>query len=106
MDLNLTAEELRFRDELRAWLEANVPEDWEQVREEALQARFAFLRSWQRKLYDAGWGGVSWPKEYGGRGASLMQQVIFWLEMPRVATPPMANALALAFVRPPMIQFG
>jgi len=106
MDLNLTAEELRFRDELRAWLEANVPEDWEQVREEALQDRFAFLRSWQRKLYDAGWAGVSWPKEYGGRGASPMQQVIFWQEMARAAAPPMANALGLGLIGPTIIAFG
>jgi len=106
MDLNLTAEELRFRDELRAWLEANVPEDWGQVREEALQDRFAFLRSWQRKLYDAGWAGVSWPKEYGGRGASPMQQVIFWQEMARAAAPPMANALGLGLIGPTIIAFG
>ena len=38
---------------------------------------FPYLRDWQRKLYEAGWAGISWPKEYGGRGASLMQQVIF-----------------------------
>ena len=81
MDLNLTAEELKFRDELRAWLKANVPKDWDNWREESLEARFGYLKRWQRKLYEGGWAGISWPKEYGGRGASLMQQVIFWQEM-------------------------
>src|SRR5579871_6259319 len=81
MDLKLTAEELKFRDELRAWLNANVPKDWDEFREESLEARFEYLKRWQRKLYEGGWAGISWQKEYGGRGASLMQQVIFWQEM-------------------------
>ena len=46
-----------------------------------MEQHFAFLRPWQRKLYEGGWAGISWPSEYGGRGASLMQQVIFWQEM-------------------------
>ncbi len=106
MDLTLTDEELQFRDELRAWLEANVPKDWERVREESLRDRFEFLRRWQRKLYDAGWAGVSWPKEYGGRGASLMQQVIFWQEMAQAGAPPLANVLGLGLIGPTIIAFG
>ena len=51
MDLNLTSDELKFRDELRAWLEANAPRDWEKAREESLDQRFQFLREWQRKLF-------------------------------------------------------
>jgi alkylation response protein AidB-like acyl-CoA dehydrogenase len=106
MDLNLTAEELQFRDELRAWLEGNVPRDWDQAREQSLDDRFGFLRRWQRKLYDAGWAGISWQKEYGGRGASLMQQVIFWQEMARAGAPPLANVLGLGLVGPTIIAFG
>ncbi|MGA8075019.1 MAG: acyl-CoA dehydrogenase family protein, partial [Candidatus Acidiferrales bacterium] len=83
MDLNLSPDELKFRDELRAWLEANVPREWDETREESLDRRFEFLRKWQRQLFDGGWAGISWAKEYGGRGASLMQQVIFWQEMAR-----------------------
>src|SRR5262245_46234050 len=81
MDLNLTHDELQFRDELRTWLAANAPKDWSEHRDESLHTRFEFLKQWQRKLYDGGWAGVSWPREYGGRGAGLMQQVIFWQEM-------------------------
>jgi alkylation response protein AidB-like acyl-CoA dehydrogenase len=104
MDLNLSTEELQFRDELRAWLTANVPKNWDERREDSLEVRFEYLRSWQRKLYDAGWAGISWPKEYGGRGASLMQQVIFWQEMALAGAPPMANVLGL--IGPTIIAFG
>ena len=106
MDLNLTPEESQFRDDLRAWLAANVPKDWDRVREESLEDRFEFLRRWQRKLFDAGWAGISWPREYGGRGASLMQQVVFWQEMARASAPPMANVLGLGLIGPTIIAFG
>jgi alkylation response protein AidB-like acyl-CoA dehydrogenase len=106
MDLNLTTEESQFRDDLRSWLAANAPKDWDRVREESLEDRFEFLRGWQRKLFDAGWAGISWPREYGGRGASLMQQVIFWQEMARASAPPMANVLGLGLIGPTIIAFG
>src|SRR5215831_15379962 len=100
MDLNLTLEELAFRDELRAWLQLNVPKDWSEWREKPLEESFPYLRAWQRKLQEGGWVAVSWPKEYGGRGATLMQQAIFWEEMARLEAPPMANALGLGLFGP------
>lgn len=106
MDLNLNAEERQFRDEFRAWLEANVPKDWPEWREKPLEESFAYLRAWQRKLYEGGWAAVSWPKEYGGRSATLMQQAIFWEEMARVEAPPMANALGLGLIGPTIIAYG
>jgi alkylation response protein AidB-like acyl-CoA dehydrogenase len=106
MDLNLTAEELRFRNELRAWLEANVPKDWREWREKPLEETFPYLRAWQRKLYEGGWAAVSWPKAYGGRDASLMLQTIFWEEMARVEAPPMANSLGLGLIGPTIIAHG
>src|SRR5215468_7952236 len=106
MDLNLSADELKFRDELRAWLAANAPKDWNEHREESLEARFEYLKRWQRKLYDGGWAGISWPKEYGGRGASLMEQVIFWQEMAQAGAPPLANVLGLGIIGPTIIAFG
>jgi alkylation response protein AidB-like acyl-CoA dehydrogenase len=106
MDLNLNQEELAFRDELRAWLTANVPPDWDERREESLEQRFDYLRRWQRKLYDGGWAGISWPKEYGGRGAGLMQQVIFWQEMALAGAPPLANVLGVGIIGPTIIAFG
>ena len=106
MDLSLSPEETRFRDELRAWLETHVPKNWEHRPDESIQQHFAFLRSWQKTLYDGGWAGISWPREYGGRGASLMQQVIFWQELARVSAPPMANVIGLGMVGPTIIAFG
>jgi alkylation response protein AidB-like acyl-CoA dehydrogenase len=106
MDLNLTVEEAAFRDEFRAWLESNVPNDWSSWREKPLEESFPYLRAWQRKLHEGRWAAVSWPKEYGGRSASLMQQAIFWEEMARVEAPPMANALGLGLIGPTIIAYG
>ena len=106
MDLNLTAAELSFRDEFRVWLHANVPKDWDEFREAEMEPRFEYLKKWQRKLYEGGWAGISWPKAYGGRGASLMEQVIFWQEMALADAPPMANVLGLGLIGPTIIAFG
>jgi alkylation response protein AidB-like acyl-CoA dehydrogenase len=106
MDLNLTAEEKQFRDELRTWLETNVPKDWNEWREKPIEESFPYLRAWQRKLYEGGWAAVSWPREYGGRSASLMQQSLFWEEMARLEAPPMANSLGLGLIGPTIIAYG
>lgn len=106
MDLNLTDDELAFRDELRAWLASNLPKDWAEWREKPIEESFPYLRAWQRKLQEGRWAAVSWPKEYGGRSASLMQQAIFWEEMARVEAPPMANSLGLGLIGPTIIAYG
>jgi alkylation response protein AidB-like acyl-CoA dehydrogenase len=106
MDLSLSPEEVRFRDELRAWLQANVPQDWSEWREKPIEESFPYLRAWQRKLNEGRWAAVSWPKEYGGRGATLAQQAIFWEEMARVEAPPMANSLGLGLIGPTIIAHG
>ncbi len=108
MDLNLTPQELRFRDEVRVWFAENVPKDWVKRRdeEESMLGRFEYLRAWQRKLYDEGWAGISWPKDFGGRGAAVMEQVIFIEEMARAEAPPMANVIALGLIGPTIIAFG
>jgi len=106
MDLNLTTEELQFRDELRAWLAANIQKDWNEWREKPIEVSFPYLRAWQRKLQEGRWAAVSWPKEYGGRGASLMLQAIFWEEMARAEAPPMANSLGLGLIGPTIIAYG
>jgi alkylation response protein AidB-like acyl-CoA dehydrogenase len=106
MDLNLTPQETAFRDELRAWLAANLPKDWDAWREKPLEESFPYLRAWQKKLSADGWAAVSWPKEYGGRSATLMESAIFWEEMARVEAPPMANSLGLGLIGPTIIAFG
>ncbi len=106
MDLNLAAEESAFRDEFRAWLAANAPKDWNEWCEKPLEESFPYLRAWQRKLHESRWAAVSWPKEYGGRSATLMEQALFWEEMARVDAPPMVNALGLGLIGPTIIACG
>src|SRR5258708_33021954 len=98
MDLNLTAEELSFRDELRAWLKANVPKDWDEFREAAMEPRFEYLKRWQRKLYEGGWAGLSWPKAYGGRGARMVEEGSLWREMTLAEAGACAQARGLWLV--------
>lgn len=76
MDISFSAEEQLFREECRAWLHANVPAEKRPMN--AVDA-IDFDKAWQRRLYDAGWAGINWPVAYGGRGLSIVQQVI-WLE--------------------------
>jgi alkylation response protein AidB-like acyl-CoA dehydrogenase len=102
LDLTLSPSEEAFRDELRAWLIGNHP-----GREpEGDLAGFEFRRAWQRKLHDAGWAGVSWPKEYGGRGATLVEQAIYNEEMVRAQAPSPANVLGLAMGGPTVVAHG
>jgi len=102
MDLTLSPAEQSFRDELRGWLGDNHPGP----EPEGDEAAFAFRIDWQRRVYDDGWAGVSWPKEFGGRGATLVEQAIFNEEMTRSKAPSMANVLALAMGGPTVIAHG
>jgi alkylation response protein AidB-like acyl-CoA dehydrogenase len=102
VDLTLSPSEESFRDELRAWLEANHPGEPPDDDAEA----FEFRRRWQRKLHDSLWAGLSWPKEYGGRGATLVEQAIFSEEMVRASAPSPANILGLAMGGPVVITHG
>jgi len=85
--LRETPEEQAFRQELRAWLDETLPtlppeppfEDW--------PAKRAYDTGWQRRLYDAGYAGISWPKEYGGRGATPSEELIFLEETERAGAP-------------------
>src|SRR5205085_9595885 len=88
--------------ELRSWLENNHPGDEPTGDESAFQ----FRRDWQRKLHEAGWAGVSWPEDYGGRGATLIEQAIFNEEVVRARTPTPANVLGLAMGGPTVIAHG
>ena len=87
MDLRYTEEELAFRDELRAWLVDAVPSVGPAPDEDDWTATRAYDAQWQRMLYDAGYAGINWPKEYGGRGASPVEHMIFLEETERVGAP-------------------
>ncbi len=103
MDFYLDADAEAFQQELRTWLEANVPSD---PMPSDPDAAFQYRRTWQKKMYEAGWAGIHWPKAYGGRGATLIEQAIFSQEMARAQAPNMANELGLMIVGPTLIAHG
>jgi len=102
VDLTPTPQEQEFRDQLRAWLADNHPGP----EPEGDVAGFEFRRAWQRRLHDDDWAGVSWPKEYGGRGATLVEQAIYNEELARAQAPSTANVLGLAMGGPTVIAHG
>ena len=109
MDLTLTPTEEKFRDECQVWLDSHVPREWhDPAFRESLTAgdKIAFLKSWQHTLYDGGWVGLAWPQEYGGRSATLMEQVIFNQELARAKAPPLINVLGLIVAGPTITVHG
>ena len=110
MDFSLTPEQHAFRDRVRAWLSANMPEEWTRrllassdiPRPEA----YELLRAWQRTLYDAGFIGLTWPVEYGGRGLSFMEEMILHQEMALAKAPPILNVLGVGMAGPTIIAYG
>jgi alkylation response protein AidB-like acyl-CoA dehydrogenase len=102
-DRAYTAEEDAFRAELRAWLAANLPP--EPVPDDE-DARRVFQRAWQRTLAAAGYVGIQWPREHGGRGASLNEQIIFTEEMARARAPEILDAVAVNIVGSVLIHAG
>jgi alkylation response protein AidB-like acyl-CoA dehydrogenase len=98
MDLAYSAEDRAFREATHRWLLANVPPD----EPTTLPAR----RAWHRRLYEAGYVGMGWPVEYGGRGATPLQQAIVADEMARTNAPPPINPLGIAIVGPTIIAHG
>ena len=102
MDLSYTAAEESFRAELRAWLAANPPGP----EPDDLDAWVRHGKGWQRRLHAAGWCGVAWPRAYGGRGATLVEQIIFQEEMARARTPQLINLAGLTMAGPVLIAHG
>jgi alkylation response protein AidB-like acyl-CoA dehydrogenase len=121
MNFGDTPEEAEFRAEARAWLHANAPGRTPESREsttewpvslsvaeldERERAQIAQARDWQHKLYDAGWAGISWPKEYGGRGATPIEASIFAEELAAFDPPVGWSAVSVGMVGPTLIVHG
>jgi len=102
VDLTLSPNEQAFRDQLRGWLAENHPGE-EPAGDEA---GFEFRVVWQKKLHEAGYAGVSWPEQFGGRGATLIEQAIYGEEMARATAPPTANLIGLVMGGPVVIAHG
>ena len=100
MDFKCTPEEEAFRDEVRHFLDANLPAD-------ANRNDFAFIAEWSRKVREKRWVGFSWPKEVGGGGGGIVEQVILKEEMAKRHAPPLGTCfMGLAWVGPSIVQYG
>jgi len=106
VEIRFTDSEEGFRGEARAWLEANVPRTPRPASAQ-LRARREFDLAWQRRMFEGGWAGVSWPQAFGGRGASLMEQVIWFEEYARVGAPEITTTfVGLNHAGPTLIACG
>jgi alkylation response protein AidB-like acyl-CoA dehydrogenase len=106
VDLRDTPDEGQFRLELRAWLEANVPADLRGHRGGAARYSDDAVRAWSRALYEAGYIGLTWPKEYGGGGAPYSFQAIFLEELARAEAPQHLGVIGLGMAGPTIIAHG
>ena len=104
MDLTFSESERAFRDELRAWLESHDPGP--RPVDEDEDAQFEWSRDWQRQLNEGGWAGVHWPREYGGRGATITESAIFFEELGRARRPLPANVLGIVMGGPTLMLWG
>jgi hypothetical protein len=104
MDLRFTPEQDAFRADARAWLETRVPH--EPLASMDTRDGFEQHRSWERTLHDGGWGVVSWAPEYGGRGAGLVEWLIFEDEYHAARAPVRVNQNGLFLLAPTLMEFG
>jgi alkylation response protein AidB-like acyl-CoA dehydrogenase len=109
MDLSYTPAEEEFRGELRSWLRSSVPQEW--TRPGFWQSldddeSFRLRRDWERDKADAGFAGIQWPVEYGGRGGTPGMKAIHDIEMVRARAPRTVNALGLTFLAPTVMAIG
>ncbi len=104
MDLAYTAEQIAFRAEIRAWLEAHVPA--EPLPSFDTAEGFAAHRAWERTLAAGRWGMVTWPEAYGGRGLDLIRWLIFEEEYFRAGAPGRVNQNGIFLLGPTMMEFG
>jgi len=108
VDLGFTKEEESFREEVRSWLDENLPAEWRhrgvggyrEDDDEDLQRR------WQRTLHEAGWLKLGWPADAGGRGATPVMQAIYQEEMARAGAPVILGRLGVTLLAPTLLGHG
>src|SRR3954470_15090990 len=119
MDFAHTADDIAFRDELRSWLDENLPKFLADLGEHdqgadpdgspathGITGAMERRRSWQRKLNEGRWAAINWPEEWGGRAATVTQNVIYSEEMAKARTPGIYNANGLWQIGPMIIRWG
>lgn len=110
MDLRFSADDEAFRHKVREWLEENLQGEFAAARglggPGSEHEGFEIRRAWERRLGEAGWIGLGWPREHGGAGASVIQQVIFAEEYARAQAPARVNHMGENLLAPTLIAFG
>ena len=106
MDFRDTQEEADFRRELRAWIADNLPDGWSERPPSSGRMDESISREWSKRLYDAGYSGLTWPKEYGGQDAPYTHQAIFLEESARAETPEHIGIIGLGMAGPTIIAHG
>ena len=110
MKLSFSAADEQFRAEVAAWLGANLCGEFEQIRYRGgpgdEHSYVEERKAWERKLHEGGWTGLGWPREYGGRGATIEQQVIFNEEYARAGGPGRMGHIGETLTGPTLIAFG
>ena len=108
MDFSYPAEVEQFRKELRTWLSANLTDDVKDADRRRGRDPDAFdtLRAWDAAVADAGWGAVSWPQEYGGRGATVLEQLVYAEETTRARAPVPLNVIGMNNIAPAIMHYG
>src|SRR5712664_4710796 len=109
MDFDFTDREEAFRKEVRGWLEANLPDDLRGrsfASSRADREEVAKLRAWQQTMAEAGYVGMDWPREFGGRGAPITEMVILYQEMSRAESPQLVNRGGVSMLGPTLMKYG
>ncbi|MBI1848497.1 MAG: acyl-CoA dehydrogenase family protein [Candidatus Rokubacteria bacterium] len=109
MDFDFTDGQEAFRKDVRQWLERNVPDDLRGMAfasSRGDRAAVTRLRAWQKTMYNAGYVGMDWPREFGGRGASLADQIILYQEMSRAESPQLVNRGGVSMLGPTLMKYG
>ncbi|MGH7931619.1 MAG: acyl-CoA dehydrogenase [Candidatus Binataceae bacterium] len=107
MDLSFTPEQEKFREKVQNFLRDNLPAGWGQAGFRPPQgSMLEFLKDWQQRLYEGGFLGMAWPKEYGGQGASQIEMAIFNEEVARFRAPGPLNVLGVTMAGPTIVTHG
>jgi alkylation response protein AidB-like acyl-CoA dehydrogenase len=107
VDFRLPPPVLAFRDQLRAWLVDNLTDEVRgAARHRGRDDALTVLRSWDRTMAEAGWAAISWPVDYGGRGATALEQLVFTEETIAAGAPTPVNVIGINNIAPAIMQYG
>ena len=109
MDLTFSKEDEDFRSEFRSWLDTSLPQEMRTLawwRPKSAAEQFQIRREWEAKKAEAGFCGIQWPTEYGGRGGTPTMKAIYDEEMAKANAPRTVNPLGLAFLAPTVMAIG